>query len=265
MNSYLYYIINYLNNNIPNRISKYHETYEDQLEYISSIFKDIYIMHYTKLVDRQESMESQLRNMLFYNFFNIHWVDQFDRENITQEMIDNNYEYNPEILERSLTLPEIANCIAHIHIVENVKNIGLVLEDDTIFKPDFVHHLYTILKNLPENWEIICLGGPTEEGDPPNNTIPGSIRNEFESNEIVYVKPYSRAIQTMSCFLINDKGKNKLLSSRYFKPKFSGPIDYIAWFAAMENSLELYWVQPWISYEGSKIKDKFETTMERGF
>lgn len=249
----------------PNRLSKHKETYEEQLEFISSFFKDIYIMHYTKLTERKKSMEKQLRNMLFYNFFNIHWVDQFDREVITQDTVNNNYKYDPEVLGRPITLPEIANGIAHIHIIESVYKIGLVLEDDTIFKPDFVHHLYKILKNLPPEWEIICLGGPTEEGVYPNNTIPGSIKMDFESEEIVFAKPTSRAIQTMSCFLINEKGKDKLLSSKYFKPYFSGPIDLIAWLAAMEKEIELYWVQPWISYEGSKVKDKFKTTMERGF
>jgi len=258
-------LLHYVNYMIPNRLSKYMETYEEQLEFISTFFKDIYIMHYTKLVDRKKSMETQLKNMLFYNFFNIHWVDQFDREVITQEMVNNNYKYDPEVLGRPITLPEIANGIAHIHIIESVTNIGLILEDDTIFKQDFVHHLYGILKKLPSDWEIICLGGPTEEGVYPNNTIPGSIRTEFESHEIVLIKPESRAIQTMSCFLINKKGRDKLLSSKYFKPMFSGPIDLIAWFAAMEKELELYWVQPWISYEGSKVKDKFMTTMERGF
>ena len=260
-NSLLHYI-SYLK---PNRLSKYRERYEEQLEFISSFFKDIYVMHYTKLVDRKQSMEKQLKNMLFYNFFNVHWIDKFDREVITQEMIDNNYKYDPEVLGRPITLPEIANGIAHIHIIENIKKVGLVLEDDTIFKPDFVHHLYHILKNLPPDWEIICLGGPTEEGVYPNNTIPGSIRNEFKSNEIVFAKPSSRAIQTMSCFLINEKGRDKFLTSKYFKPYFSGPIDHIAWLASMEKEIELYWTQPWISYEGSKIKDKFETTMERGF
>jgi GR25 family glycosyltransferase involved in LPS biosynthesis len=258
-------LLQYLNYFSPNRISKYIDTYEDQIKFISSFFKDIYIMHYTKLADRRQNMEKQLKNMLFYNFFNIHWIDQFDREVITEEMVYNNYKYDPEVLGRHITLPEIANGIAHIHIIESIIKVGLVLEDDTIFKPDFVHHLYHILKNLPPEWEIICLGGPTEEGVYPNNTIPGSIRNEFESNEIVFAKPMSRAIQTMSCFLINDKGKNKLLSSKYFKPRFSGPIDHIAWYAAMEKEIELYWAQPWISYEGSKAIDKFKTTMERGF
>ena len=64
-------LLDYLKYFIPHRISEYTETYEQKIEYISSFVKDIYIMHYTKLVDRQKSMEKQLKNMLAYNFFNI--------------------------------------------------------------------------------------------------------------------------------------------------------------------------------------------------
>ena len=49
------------------------------------------------------------------------------------------------------------------------------------------------------------------------------------------------------------------------KHKKKSHIPSIVNIKTQEKEIELYWMQPWISYEGSKVKNKFTTTMERGF
>lgn len=257
---------NYLQNNIPSRISLYTISLEDKLFFIKKNISNIYIMHYTKLIERKKNMKKELSRNFLDKFYNIKWIEQFDREDISIECIQDNCVLNPKILNRRMTLGEIANGIGHKYIYEQIlKNdeIALVLEDDTIFKVDFIHHLYYILQNLPSDWEQICLGGPTTECKIPAKTREGSIKQEFNSHEILFHKPETPAPCTLSCMLHNKKGIQKILSSEYIQ-KLTAPSDHNLWACNIDKRISLYWVHPWVTYEASKT-DMFETSMGRGY
>ena len=259
-------LTNWLVHNLPHRISPYQLTYHESLMKVGSILKNVYVMHYSKLVERRESLKKQINKTLLDCVSTINWVDNFDREILTQEMINKNYRFRPEVLPRSMTLPEIANGMAHTHILETVyKNdeIGLVLEDDTVFKKDFIHHLQHVLENLPENWDMICLGGPVVQVVCPAKTLPRSLESEFTNDRIILHKPTSPGPCTASCFLINKKGAERILTSGFVNP-ISSPIDDTIWVIGKAIGLEMYWCQPWLSYEASK-SGVFATTLERGF
>jgi hypothetical protein len=245
---------------LPSRISSSSITLEDKLLYIGSKVKNMYIMHYSRLTDRRELLEKQLKLLLLPLFMRVEWIDNFDREDLTPEMIKNNYKYDPDIMVREMTSAEIANGIAHLHIMNNVEGITLIVEDDTIFKKDFVSHLYHVLHNLPENWEILCLGGPCCDIEMPAKSLPGACRNEFKSDEIVIHKPSSPGPATFSCLLINPSGTQKLMKGGICP--LSSPIDDMTWVIGQRTDLQMYWCQPWITSEGSK-SDIFKTTMGR--
>lgn len=103
------------------------------------------------------------------------------------ETIQNSCSYNPLVLKRHLTIGEIANGLAHTYVLEQIKDTCLVFEDDTIFKENFIHHLYHIFKVLPENWEIVCLGGPTEIQKFPFKTLDSSKKKIlFRRDNIIF-------------------------------------------------------------------------------
>ena len=259
-------LLNWLKLNSPNRISQYDKTYEDTLFNISNKIKNIYVLHYTKLVERKKNLVTQLENMLFDKFFNIIWIDNFDREDITLEMIEKNYKYNPLILWRKMTIAEIANGFAHKHIIEQIKNnddIAIILEDDNIFKDDFAYHLDEILSRLPDDWDIICLGGPTDINTCPAKCLDGATRLTFKNTEIKIIKPEIPAVCTISCVIMNKKGATKILDSSFITP-LSAPIDDTILNIGYEKDLKIYWCQPFLSYEGSKT-DLFSTSLDRGF
>jgi GR25 family glycosyltransferase involved in LPS biosynthesis len=211
-------------------------------------------------------MKKQIKNLYLDIFFNINWIEQFDRENISSEMIQKNYIYNPNILKRQMPIAEIANGIAHKYILETIKEkneTALILEDDTVFKEGLINNLYYILKNISDDWEIICLGGPTYDENFPDKTLSGSTRTHFCSNEIILHKPNTPAPHTMSCILINKKGVDKLLDSKYMNP-LSCPIDHAVWLSGIDKNVIMYWSQPWISFEGSK-SDNFEPSLNKNF
>ena len=260
-------LLDWLKYNLPHRISNYDTTLLEALKFISSKIKNIYIIHYTKLVSRKQNMINELQRNFLDKFFQINWVDNFDRENIKDEKIKESCILNPDIINRFMTLPEIANGLAHIDTIEKIRDgddeISIVLEDDTIFKQDFVLHLYYILQNLPSDFDSICLGGPSYLVNIPCETMECSIKTHFNSNEIVFYRPHTPAPMTLSAMMYTKKGALKISSSKYFKP-FSSPSDHNMWICNMDKNVSLYYAQPFITYEASKT-DLFETSMDRGF
>lgn len=257
---------NWLQTYLSHRISPYSVTLEDKINYIRQNISNVYIMHYTKLVERKKNMIKELRKNFLDKIFNIKWIDFFDRENISVEEIQENCILNPIVLNRRMTLGEIANGMGHKYIYEQIlanDEVALVLEDDTIFKPDFIHHLYHVLKNLPDEWEQLCLGGPTEECTIPEKSLPGSIRLNFKSEEIEFYKPEMRNPCTLSCMLHKKEGIRKVLNSQYIE-KLTAPSDHNIWACNLDQAIIVYWTQPWISYEGSKT-ELFDTSLDRGY
>lgn len=253
----------WLENNLKHRISDYNISLDEKLFFLQSVIDDIYVIHYTKLVERKKNFCMELKKHFLDKFFKVNWVENFDREDLTPETIQNSCSYNPNVLKRYLTVGEIANGLAHTYVLEQIKNTSLVFEDDTIFKENFIHHLYHIFKVLPEDWEVVCLGGPTKIQNFPFKTLDSSIRQNFYSEEIILYSPPLKAPCTLSCMLYSSRGVKKILQSSYLKP-LCAPSDHTVWYCCMEQKVYMLWSQPWISYEGSKT-DMFSTSLERGY
>lgn len=261
-------LLNYLRQYLPHRLSEDNISLESKLNYISQKIDHIYIVHYTKLVERKENMIKELKNVYFDIFFGnrIIWVDQFDRENFTSDWIQNNCAINPKILNRRLSLPEISNMEAHRYILHQIKDnddMAIVYEDDTVFKPNFIHHLFYILKNLPENFETMCLGGGVEINTVPARALDCSIKMDFKSEEIIFFTPSTPAPVTVSSMLHSKKAVIKALSSEFLR-LIVAPSDHIFWCVCMDKKISMLWSQPFITYEASKT-DLFETSMGRGY
>lgn len=267
LNQYLTYVL-------PHRWSKSTLTLEQKLDYIAQHMDCIYIIHYAKLKERRMMMEQQLQNHLLDLFFKdrIHWVDTFDREYIDYTSYKSFY--SPTIY-RDITKGEIANMTAHRFVFDSISsssssftysNNFFVIEDDCIFKENFIHNLYQTLQLLEkEKWDMVCFGGPTVLNVEPARALDKSTKMIFEVSEIEIFTPTSPAPCTVSSMLYNKQGISKILSSPYLNEPYLFPSDHALWEANKENKINMKWVQPFITYEGSK-NDLFSTSFtERGF
>ena len=262
---------NHILNVIPHRMSSYAVSLEDKLHYLKEKIDCLYIIHYTKLVERKKMMTTQLKQHLFDLFFDIKWVDNFDRENITYEA---SHSYSP-VIHRVLTRGETANMMAHESVLRTIENknskklLNLVIEDDCIFKKDYIHHLYQSVKLLlsdnKEAWDMCCLGGPVELNTYPARALDKSTQMHFHSNDIEIFTPSSPAPCTVSSMLYHKRGIEKVLQSQYVKEPYQCPSDHALWLACIDQKVDMKWVQPFITYEGSKI-DLYQTSFtDRGF
>ena len=258
----------YLENHIRTRISKDEIPLETKLQYISNKIGSINIIHYTKLTSRKAHMIKQLEEHLLDVFFKhrIKWIDNYDRENVT---LTNDY-YSP-IINRNMSRGEIANMMAHESVFKHIlsskdSSIHLVIEDDCIFKPNFIHHLYSTLLLLKDNnmWDMCCLGGPVELNTFPARALDKSTSMNFESEFLEIFTPSTPAPCTVSAMLYHQRGVQKIIDSDYIK-KYQCPSDHAVWLASIDNKVDMKWIQPFITYEGSKTELFTTSFTERGF
>jgi hypothetical protein len=241
---------------------------EEKLNYISEKIDHIYIVHYIKLVERKKNMLKELKNVYFDKFFGkrIIWMENCNREDLTSDWIQNNCAINPKVLNRRLSLAEIANAYCFKLIFKEIEKndeLAIVFEDDVIFKPNFIHHIYHILKNLPECFETMCLGGGVEVNMVPARALDCSIKMDFKSEEIIFFTPRTPAPVTVSSMLHSKKAIVKALSSEYMKMILS-PSDHNFWVCCMDKQINMLYSQPFLTYEASKT-ELFETSMGRGY
>ena len=258
---------NYVLTVMPHRMSEYSITVEEKLKFLKEKIDTIYVIHYTKLVERKKMMTNQLSQHLLDLYFDIQWIENFDREIIPYQ--DNQHS---NIIHRVLTRGETANMMAHEFVLRKIQSgskkesISLVIEDDCIFKDDFIHHLYqsvVLLSN--QNWDMCCLGGPVELNTYPARALDKSTNMTFQSHEIEIFTPSSPAPCTVSSMLYHKNGIEKVLQSQYLREPYQCPSDHALWLANIDTMVDMKWTQPFITYEGSKV-DIFKTSFtDRGF
>ncbi len=260
----------YLTYVLPHRCNTSSISLEEKFNYISQRIDCIYIIHYSKLKERREMMTQQLSNHLFDLFFKdkIKWVDAFDREYIDYSHYSSFF--SPGI-NRNITKGEIANMTAHRYVFDSIltssiEDIVFVIEDDCIFKANFIDNLYQTLQLLEkEKWDMVCFGGPTVLNVEPVRALDKSPKMIFGVDEIEIFTPSSPAPCTVSSMLYNRDGVKNIVLSQFLKEPYLYPSDHALWEANKEKNITMKWVQPFITYEGSK-NDIFTTSFkERGF
>jgi GR25 family glycosyltransferase involved in LPS biosynthesis len=229
----------------------------------TSCIEDFYVLHYSKLVERKSNMEIQLSRENIRDNFNFSYVTQFDRERIPQSKLDSAYVYNPAINPRNLTAGEIANGVAHCWMINEIakKNCGIIMEDDMILKPNFLHNLKKVMGLLPDDWEAVCLGGEYISAE---KNIAALIDNgPTEVSNLKIIKAPQNTVAT-GCYLLNSDGAQKIVKHPLFFP-FSTAIDHNFTFIFPQVDMITYWVVPWLAYEGSKYGQFTTSFPDRGF
>jgi GR25 family glycosyltransferase involved in LPS biosynthesis len=217
----------------------------------------VYVMHYSKLTERKEHLLKNIKDVGL-DKYPIIWVEHFDRENITPEMIQKNFAYQPHIMQRHLSMAEIANGIAHNYIIEQVASkhdIALILEDDIVLKDGFTVHLEKAIGLLPKDWDVLNIGGD----------YAGEYRNDPSPiNCDVTIVPHNSCAITCS-YVLKKSTAQKIMTHQLFRP-FCLPIDTTLCYICPHIEAKTYWCRPWIAYEGSKTP-LFQSSIfsDRGF
>ena len=132
----------------------------------------IYVIHYSKLRDRKERLESQFKHL----GIDVEYITEFDQEDLNDELIDSYYDSSKEAYDkkihptygyrstphRILNKAEISCTLKHRlgiqKIAEECDDYGLIFEDDVVFVENFVDNFNDFLESTPDDWDAIFMG-----------------------------------------------------------------------------------------------------------
>lgn len=218
----------------------------------------IVVIHYTPLIWRKKILDMLFKREGLLTT-KIEWLTDYDREKITPEIIKQYYQPQEKILERTLSVPEIANAIAHIQTIRNCTGMTLIIEDDMIIKPNFMTLLLAVLGSVPNDWDIITLGGHYQD----NRHLIDNSDNSVDIHQLRLVPAINSCTPT-GCYLINERGCKKIMAHPLFCP-IAAPFDETLCHILPAVQAKVYWVQPWLAYEGTKNGLYSSSIAGRGF
>lgn len=221
----------------------------------------IYICHYTPLSERFEYMNNQ---SIKYNIQDkLLYIKEHDREVLKMCDID---VFNVQKLKYC----EISLFMKHIQCYKNIldanEDYGIVMEDDVIFKDNFINNYNNITTKLPEEFDVIYLGVfpfvkeyksfHANRYSYPTESSTKKIENLFDMTNIS-VFPWTGNNKGTDFYIISKTGCKKILSFIQHLSKnnikISDPIDHFMGKCFYKHGI-VYWSDSDITLHGSTCK-----------
>jgi len=231
-----------------------------------------YIIHYTKLKERKEFMEFQLKASGYEDKFGeVSYITECDKEHLDDKTIDFFYEKNPEAYEnkikdlwdseefkyRPLNLPEISCTMKHLLAMKKIASDefsggGMILEDDCVFDSKFVvellntglfHESIANYKNHLKDVDVIFFG----EGCGHNfQQIKLSSSNKVTDNIYEVTHP---ATNCAEAYMISSRAAKKIVKSC---SPFHLVSDWEFAYQFAKHNMKVCWYYPSPVRQGSK-------------
>ncbi len=211
----------------------------------------IYINHYKPLTDRKKYLDTALKGVP-----EVEWITEPDRSDINEEITNewylpsekiwkerckNYYETIPNF--RTQKAGDIACSLGHLtgwkRFITTGHNLGLFFEDDIILCDNFYKHLTRVCENIPQDLDILFIGGGFD-----HTVAPTKIQN---GNFILKDNPSTNCLCS---YLMTREATIKMLNA--IKP-FTLPIDFEANYWFDELKFNVYHHVPYLAKEGTAL------------
>ena len=232
----------------------------------------VFIIHYKKLTDRKEYLDTALKKE---GFTKIHWFEDNDRNTMTPDQLalykydeDKWYSMNAlwkqyDAKPRLLTKPEIACAVTHIeiykYIIDHDIEHAIVFEDDAILLPDFAKNIKRTINELPPDFDACFLTnafGWTVNSYKIGHGFLGSLnKNTYSPDKSVYKMSGGKCADS---FILSKKGASLLY--RDIIP-FCLPLDWCHTPIFLKNNMSIYWAEPALTHQGSE--DVYKSSVGR--
>lgn len=209
---------------------------------------NIYVCHYTKLRKRKSHLESLFEDL---KIVNTQWVEVYDKESLTNDMLKGFVNIRKPLglgsrtnsmfhERRTLRLSEISLLLKHHFCWRDVVEKGydnvLVLEDDVTFIDNFVEKYNTQTNNLPDDYDLIWVGGYL------NWKGSGEVTNKY-----FYPGPRARCTHA---YIISNKCCNVMIK-HFIKNNY--PADFMFDDAIHNLNLKSFWMEPSLIHQNHKM------------
>lgn len=221
----------------------------------------IFILHYTKLVDRKKRLDAMLSHL----GVTAEYFLQHDQEDLTEDLISEYYKPSKEDYDRKindlwgsraapyreLNIAQISCTIKHYNCIKKVadetKEYGLILEDDVIFVEDFVKKFNVFLEQTPSDWDAIFLG-----------CCAGlRVPSAFLKQDVFAYPIKDPASRGGDSYLLRTSAARKIAST--MKP-FTTISDWELAVQLHQHGLKTYWWEPPLVVQGSE-NGLYKTTL----
>ena len=202
----------------------------------------IFVLHYSKLVDRKKHILEQFNKQGIINY---EFIEKYDKDEITDSE-SNLFDINYKKSTMSLHLKH--NYVYNI-IAENY-DCALIFEDDVILCDNFIDKLNDYMSQLPKDFDMLFIGDGCNLHYEKHKLIPN--KNIYQ--KCLYPTSWGGdgASRCADSYIISKKCANKLCE--YIKKcnKINLPIDWWLNVAARDNDFKVYWAEPTIVTQGSQ-------------
>jgi len=203
----------------------------------------IFVLHYSKLVDRKKYILEQFNKQGITDY---EFIEKYDKNEITDDE-SNLFSINYKKSTMSLHLKH--NYVYNI-IAETYER-ALIFEDDVILCDNFLDKLNNYITQLPENFDMLFIGDGCNLHIEKDNLIPG--KNIYE--KCLYPTRWGGDGASRCCdsYIISKKCANKLCEYiNSLESKINLPIDWWLNVASRDNKFKVYWAEPTIVTQGSQ-------------
>jgi len=203
----------------------------------------IFVLHYSKLVDRKTHILEQFQKQ---NITDYEFIEKYDRENLK----DCDTLLFDTCVKKSMVSLMNKHYYVYKLIAENYEN-ALILEDDVILCDNFIEKLNSYMSQLPEYYDMLFIGDGCNLHIEQHKLIPN--KNIYE--KCLYPTSWggNGASRCSDSYIISKECANKL--SEYInnlKCKINIPIDWWLNVAARDNNFKVYWAEPTIITQGTQ-------------
>ena len=217
----------------------------------------IFVLHYTKLVDRKKNIINQFEK---YNITDYEFIEKYDKDEITADessIFDINYKKSimSLILKHFYVYNEIAN--------NDKYKEALIFEDDAILCDNFIDKLNKYIAELPKDYDMLFIG------DGCNLHIE---KDKIRPNKYIYEKCLyptrwggNGCSRCTDSYLISKKCAIKMCEYIYKITKITKiklPADFFINEAGRYNNFKVYWAEPTIVTQGSE-NNNFKSSLTK--
>jgi glycosyl transferase family 25 len=202
----------------------------------------IFVIHYTKLIERRKNMVMQL----IMNDLDAEFVTQYDKEKIPPDQMKK---------FKSNFIPELTSLfLKHLYCYQEIANnyeYALILEDDAIFSQNFNEKLNSYIKQLPNDWDMLFIGDGCRLHI-PYETVKNSNTNIFKKCLEPTRWGGNGATRCTDSYILSKKCAISILNEINQEGyQFDCALDW--WMNELCRKLKfnIYWAEPTIVTQGS--------------
>ena len=203
----------------------------------------IFVLHYSKLVDRKTHILSQFKKQ---NITDYEFIEKYDNEDLE----DSDMLLFDKCMSKSMMSLMNKHFYAYKLISEKYEH-ALIFEDDVILNDNFIDILNNYITQLPENFDMLFIGDGCNLHIEEDKLIP--YKNIYE--KCLYPTSWGGdgASRCSDSYIISKNCANKLCEYiNNLNCKINLPSDWWLNVAARNNNFKVYWAEPTIVTQGTQ-------------